>query len=40
MKDCHSRLEKGRKCVIDFVYVWFCEIGALVWLGDNVLGFP
>ena len=38
--DCDSRLEKGRKCINDFVDVWFREVGALVWLGGNVLGCP
>ena len=38
--DCDSRLEKGRKCINDFVYVWFCDVGALFWLGGNVLGCP
>ena len=40
VKDCELRLEEGRKCINDYVYVWFCEVGALVWLGENVLGCP
>ena len=40
VKDCDLWLEFRRKYINDFVYVWLCEAGALVWLVENVLGCP